>query len=83
MSLTVPLNAYLRRQVAGLCLDHWRLLRENGDITQVAPLVVDLAAWTPPRHDALADACRATGIDLSGEPLVPLPAGRWASLADA
>lgn len=57
ISQAVPFNAYLMRQIAGLCRQLWELLRDDGDFAAVSPLVVDLVAWAPPHEQPLVEAC--------------------------
>jgi hypothetical protein len=81
VSLDVPLNDFLMEEIAAACLDLLHTLRDHGEHAAVAAHVVDLAAWTPPRHTYLARACDNRGTGLSAELFVPV-AGRsaWTSL---
>ena len=88
--LDVPLNSYLMGEIAATCLGLLRVLRDTGDHATVAPLVVDLAAWRPPQHRFLVQACADAGSTLATEQLVPVAGqAEWSSsrrrvrLADA
>ena len=84
VSLEVPLNHFLMGEVAGACLDLIEALREGGDHGTVAPLVVDLVAWNPPRHEFLVEACAERGGVLTSEALVPTAGtASWATLDKA
>ncbi len=84
VSLDVPLNAFLMGEVAAACVEPARALREGGDHESVAPHVVDLVAWTSPRHHFLVRACEEMGTTLTTEAVVPV-AGKaaWSTLEDA
>jgi hypothetical protein len=82
-SLDVPLNSYLMGQIAATCLRLLRALRDTGDHATVAPLVVDLSAWSPPQHQFLVRACVDAGSTLETEQLVPVAGqAKWSSFID-
>lgn len=84
LDLDVPLNHYLMEQIAAACIELIRTLRDAGDHSTVAPLVVDLVAWTPPHHEFLVRACSQGGSSLHSERTVPVAGtSSWSSLEEA
>jgi Domain of unknown function (DUF3883) len=84
VNVDVALNDYLMGEIAAVSLSLLRLLRDAGEHEAAAPLVVDLAAWSPGLHRFLSRACEQAGTSLRNERLVPLAGGaEWSSLEEA
>lgn len=76
-----PLNAFLLREAARLCVDVIPAVKAL-EIGRAA--VADLVAWAPPAHETLSAAFEAAGLALLSAPVVPTITGeRWSSLEDA